>query len=139
MLTQLAGGVAAAYTYASIYKGETFPLGPGAKYNWSQVAVAEIVFTFVLCLVVLCAAVSEKTKTDQLFGLAIGSCVTVGGFAIGSISGGSLNPAVSFGIAASQFLRGGFAKAVWYTIFEFIGAGLAAGVARATHSQKGSN
>ena len=35
-------------------------------------------------------------------GLAIGSCVTVGGFAICSISGGSLNPAVSIGIASQH-------------------------------------
>jgi aquaporin Z len=134
MLTQLAGGVAAAYTYASIYKGDTFPLGPGAKYNWSQVAVAEIVFTFVLCLVVLGAAVSEKTKTTTMFGWAIGSCVTVGGFAIGSISGGSLNPAVSVGIASSQILNGGyFYKALIYSLFEFIGAAMAAGVVVVTH------
>merc|ERR1719401_1797168 len=135
MFTQIIGGIAAAFTYAGIHHGKTFPLGPGAGYGWAQVSVAEIVFTFVLCLVVLCAAVSSKTKTDTMFGLAIGSCVTVGGFAIGGISGGSLNPAVSFGIAASQILNGGFFfKALIYSGFEFLGAAAAAGVVIISHA-----
>jgi aquaporin Z len=135
MVAQVLGGISAAFTYAGIYHGQTFPLGPAKGYGWHQVAVAEIVFTFVLCLVVLCAAVSPKTKTDTAFGLAIGSCVTVGGFAIGGISGGSLNPAVSFGIAASQIMNGGFFfKALIYTAFEFIGAAAAAGIVMVTHA-----
>merc|ERR1712054_584997 len=100
-----------------------------------QAAVAEIMFTFVLCLVVLRVAVKSNTKSDTFFGLAIGSCVTVGGCAIGAISGGSLNPAVSFGIAASATLNhgtGSFVAAVVYTICEFVGAGLAAGIVMAT-------
>jgi len=135
MVTQIVGGIAAAFTYAGIHGGKSFPLGPGAGYGWVQVSVAEIVFTFVLCLVVLCAAVSSKTKTESMFGLAIGSCVTVGGFAIGSISGGSLNPAVSFGIASSQILNGGlFFKALIYSGLEFVGAAAAAGVVMVTHA-----
>merc|ERR1719222_1237272 len=102
IVTQIIGGVCAGFTYSAIYSGASFPLGPVGSHSWSQAAVAEIVFTFVLCFVVLSAAVSEKTKTTQMFGLAIGSCVTVGGLAIGGISGGSLNPAVSFGIASAH-------------------------------------
>jgi len=136
MIAQLVGGIVAAFVYALIYKGKTFALGPQPGYEWGQVAVAEIIFTFVLCYVVLCTAVHEKTKSKHMFGLAIGSCVTVGGFAIGSISGGSLNPAVSVGIASSQIMNGGmFYKALYYSAFEFIGAGAAAGVIMATHSK----
>merc|ERR1719238_711977 len=139
MLVQIAGGIVAAFTYALIHHGKSFPLGPQPGYNWVQVAVAEIIFTFVLCYVVLCTAVSPKTKSASMFGLAIGSCVTVGGFAIGSISGGSLNPAVSMGIASSQILNGGmFYKAIFYSAFEFIGAGLAAGVLMVTHATEDS-
>ncbi|CAJ1354707.1 unnamed protein product [Effrenium voratum] len=124
------------------------------------VSVAEIVYTFVLCFVVLCVAVSERTKASHLFGLAIGSCVTVGGFAIGGISGGSLNPAVSqlgsgrsneyivaplqknmgrfvedlFGIATSNLLNGGyFYKALIYTVLEVLGGVAAAAVFMVTH------
>jgi aquaporin Z len=137
MLVQIAGGVVAAFMYALIHNGRTFPLGPQPGYKWGQVAVAEIIFTFLLCYVVLCTAVSGKTKSESMFGLAIGMCVTVGGFAIGGISGGSLNPAVSMGIASSQILNGGmFYKALIYSAFEFIGAGAAAGMAMVTHAKK---
>ena len=103
--------------------------------KWTQVAVAEIMFTFVLCYVVLSVAVSAKTAAPQFFGLAIGSCVTVGGFAIGGISGGSLNPAVSVGLATADTFNGGnFANCLIYTLFEMIGALMAAGVFEMTHA-----
>merc|ERR1719424_984466 len=137
IVSQIAGGVVAAFAYALIYSGKVFSLGPQAGYKMGHVAVAEVIFTFVLCYVVLCTAVTTKaTKSKDMFGLAIGSCVTVGGFAIGSISGGSLNPAVSLGIAASEATGGGLYSFLWYTAYEVFGAGLAVGVAKATHSGK---
>jgi len=137
MLVQLAGGFAAAFTYSLIFGGKTFPLGPTPGHRWGQVLAGEVIFTFVLCYVVLCTAVSSKTKSKELFGLAIGSCVTVGGFAIGGIGGGCLNPAVAFGIASSNVWNGGlFYKACYYSLFEFIGAALAAGVVKVTHDVK---
>merc|ERR1712232_476943 len=95
---------------------------------------AEVIFTFVLCYVVLCVAVSTTTKSSDMFGLAIGSCVSVGGFAIGGISGGSMNPAVSFGIA---FGDGGatIGEAITYTIFEIVGGVLAASAFIITHEE----
>merc|ERR1719506_1975339 len=124
-------------TYSFIHKGDAFPLAPGAQFGWVEVGFAEAIFTFVLCYVVLCVAVSTTTNNSTMFGLAIGSCVTVGGNAIGAISGGSLNPAVSFGIASAATLQhgpGNLVVAVFYTLFEFIGAGLAAGVVMQTHA-----
>ena len=59
---QIAGGIAAAMTYAFIYQGRTFGLGPVGTSTWAAVSVAEIVFTFVLAYVVLSVAVSERTK-----------------------------------------------------------------------------
>jgi len=133
--TQLFAGIAAAYTYAFVYSGGSFALGPADGFNWASVTVAEFVFTFVLAYVVLCVAVSEHTKASHLFGLAIGSCVTVGGCAIGGISGGSLNPAVSFGIASAQILNGGyFYKALLYSGMEVAGGLAAAGVFKVTHA-----
>jgi len=134
MFIQVAGGISAAFTYAIIRNLNTFPLGPGDGFNWLSVAVAEFVFTFVLAYVVLCVAVSQTTKASHLFGLAIGSCVTVGGCAIGGISGGSLNPAVSFGIAAAETINHGFFyKAVVYSAIELAGGAAAAGVFKITH------
>jgi aquaporin Z len=134
---EVAGGIAAAFTYMFIHNGEAFPLAPGAGYSMVQALVAEFVFTLVLCLVVLCAAVNAKTKSDKFFALAIGSCVTVGGFAIGAVSGGSLNPAVSFGIATSALVKHGansMLNACFYSILEFVGAVGAAGIVMVTHA-----
>merc|ERR1719456_1343484 len=105
-----------------------------------QALTAEIIFTFVLCLTVLCAAVhckdGEKKKgPTAFFGLAIGACVTCGGNAIGAVSGGSLNPAVSIGLASAATLSHGTGSlfyAIAYSIVELVGAGLAAGVCIAT-------
>jgi len=132
MAAQIVGGIAAGGVYCAI-RGSAFALGPQGNYNWGQVAVAEIMFTFVLCFVVLSVATTSAPSKD-MFGLAIGSCVTVGGCAIGAISGGSLNPAVSFGIDTANAVKGGaWMNCLVYTAFEFVGATLAAGVFYATH------
>jgi len=131
---QLLGGLAGALLYTAMHKGDTFPLGPGEGYHWASAATAEIVFTFVLCYVVLTVATVKGGGLTQFFGLAIGSCVTVGGFAVGAVSGASLNPAVSFGISSSRIIGGGhFWHCVAYTIFELVGAAIASGVFRLTH------
>jgi len=136
IIVQIIGGLAAAFTYAGMHHGKTFPLGPAPGFNWGSVTIAEFIFTLVLCTVVLCCAVSEKTAAKQMFGLAIGSCVTVGGFAIGGVSGGSLNPAVSFGIAGAQVLNGGFfIKALAYSGIEFAAGAAAAGLVSVTHGE----
>jgi len=134
MGAQVLGGVVAAYVYAAMHHGATFPLGPGPGFTFAGAAGAEIVFTFVLCYVVLCVATSQACASKDMFGLAIGSCVTAGGYAIGAVSGGSLNPAVSVGISSAQIINGGlFYNCLIYSLFEFVGAGLAAGVFHVTH------
>ena len=59
-----------------------------------------------LCFVVLNVAtlsgqhLTNGGKAKQIYGLAIGFCIVVGGYAIGSVSGGSLNPAVPSDVRA---------------------------------------
>ncbi|CAJ1417001.1 unnamed protein product [Effrenium voratum] len=132
---QVAGGAVGAGVYSFVYTGQAFPLGPVGASTWAQAAVAELVFTFVLSFVVLCVAVSSRTKATHLFGFLIGSCVTVGGFAIGGISGGSLNPAVSLGLAGVNLLNGGlFYPALAYSALELAAGVAAAGVFKVTHA-----
>merc|ERR1740115_624650 len=59
---QILGGVLGAFSYAFVHGGQTFPLGPGTGHNWASVSVAEIVFTFVLCFVVLSVACVPDKK-----------------------------------------------------------------------------
>ena len=132
MGTQLFAGAAAGLSSLALH-GEAANLQPGAGYSYGGAAAAEIAYTFMLCLVVLRAAVIVQ---KEYFGLAIGMCVTVGGCAIGAVSGGSLNPAVSVGIATSHAANGG-ASIMWhcgaYAAMELVGAALAAGVFMVCH------
>merc|ERR1719247_736679 len=133
MGVQILGGVCAGYMYAAMHHGATFPLAPGTGFGFGHAAAAEIIFTFVLCFVVLCVATVKEPSKD-VFGLAIASCVTAGGYAIGAVSGGSLNPAVSIGISGSRIIGGGhFYNCLIYSLYEFVGAGIAAGVFMVVH------
>jgi aquaporin Z len=132
---QFAGGLCGALSYVSI-AGTSVALGP-ASGSWYDTAMAEIMYTFVLCFVVLNVACQKTTipfadggNAQQLYGLAIGFCIVVGGFAIGPISGGSLNPAVSLAIDTSHAIHGGkrWLNCVAYSCFEVIGASIAAGL-----------
>jgi len=131
MGAQIVGGICAAFTYALMKGGKTFQLKPAAS-AWSDALVAEFLFTFVLAFVVLSVATSKNVLTE-FFGFAIGMCVTVGGCAIGKISGGSLNPAVSIGISSSHLMGGGSGwPCLVYSLVEICAGCAAAGVYMAT-------
>jgi len=135
VIVQLLAAVAAAFTYSLIYKGETFPLGPGSEYSLMQACMAETLFTLILCYTVLCVAASSVTKAPMTFGLVIGACITVGGNAIGVISGGVLNPAVSFGLATAHLQAGGgLLEALAYSLAELLGAIVASAIFSVTHA-----
>jgi len=137
MAVQIAGSVVAFAVCKFAQHGQTFGFGPSkGGYGWGGIAAAEIVFTFVLCFVVLgCCTVDSPLQ--QYFGLAIGSCVTVGGFAIGAVSGGSLNPAVSLGATLLNLTQGGkFTNGLAYASLEFLGGALAAVAFKATHTDE---
>jgi aquaporin Z len=148
VLSQIGGGLLAGFFYYSVV-GHAFKLGPVAPYGWGAAGFAEVFYTFVLCFVVLnVAAVKDKSEggnlhvhkkiflkqggqSYQMFGLAIGFCIVVGGFAIGGVSGGSLNPAVSIAIDVTGAVHhSGYilTNSIFYSAFELLGAGIAAGL-----------
>jgi aquaporin Z len=87
--------------------------------------VVELLFTFALCYVVLNVATSKSHPDNSFYGLAIGFTVVAGAFAVGAISGGAFNPAVSFGAA----VMGMFAwPTLWVYLVAQVIAGAAAGV-----------
>lgn len=127
IFVQICSGILAGYTYSGMHQGKTFSLVYGPDYGWVSAGLAEVIFTFVLCFVVLSVATTQES-IKETFGFAIGSCVTVGGYAVGAVSGGSLNPAVSFGIAMSDAVNGGpWWNCLFYSGFELVGAVLATG------------
>jgi aquaporin Z len=84
--------------------------------------VVELLFTFALCYVVLNVATSKHHPDNSFYGLAIGFTVVAGAFAVGAISGGAFNPAVTLGAA----VMGMFA---WPTLWVYLVAQALAGIA----------
>jgi aquaporin Z len=84
--------------------------------------VVELLFTFALCYVVLNVATSKDHPDNAFYGLAIGFTVVAGAYAVGAISGGAFNPAVSFGAAVMGL-------SAWQTLWVYLLAQTAAGIA----------
>ena len=101
LASQLLGSVVA--TYFIMLLGNDFNVVSNTN-DISSFFVAEILFTFLLVFVILNVALNKNLKGNQFYGLAIGLTVTAGAFAVGNISGGVFNPAVSFGPSLFSFV-----------------------------------
>lgn len=119
-VAQLIAGVAAAYL-TLYFKGAH---GTPIAFNVVPAFIAEFLFTFALCFVVLNVATSERTKGNSYFGFAIGFAVLVGAYAVGAISGGAFNPAVALGISILNLN-------VWANLWVYVVAALLGGAAAA--------
>lgn len=101
LASQLLGSVVA--TYFIMLLGNDFNVVSNTN-DISSFFLAEILFTFLLVFVILNVALNKNLKGNQFYGLAIGLTVTAGAFAVGNISGGVFNPAVSFGPSLFSFI-----------------------------------
>ncbi|OBF47180.1 porin [Mycobacterium sp. 852002-50816_SCH5313054-b] len=88
--------------------------------------VVELLFTFALCYVVLNVATSKDHPDNSFYGLAIGFTVVAGAVAVGGISGGAFNPAVTIGAAVMHMFAW---PTLWVYLVAQVIAGAAAGVA----------
>jgi aquaporin Z len=101
---------------------------PGDSLDTGRILLAEFLFTFALCYVVLNVATAKGTAGNSFYGLAIGFTVMTGAFAVGPISGGAFNPAVALGITAMGLASLG--SLPLYLVANFAGGAAAAGVFR---------
>jgi aquaporin Z len=88
--------------------------------------VVELLFTFALCYVVLNVATSKDHPDNSFYGLAIGFTVVAGALAVGGISGGAFNPAVTIGAAVMHMFAW---PTLWVYLVAQVIAGAAAGIA----------
>ena len=65
----------------------------------NRALVAEIMFTFALVWVILQVATTKASEGNSYFGIAIGSIVAGGVYAVGGVSGGVFNPAVAVAVS----------------------------------------
>ncbi|MCE9555929.1 MAG: aquaporin [Planctomycetes bacterium] len=111
-------GAAVASAVVLFVKGN--PVVEAAHPDIARALVAEFLFTFALCYVVLNVATAKGTSGNSFYGLAIGFTVLIGAYSVGSVSGGAFNPAVAVGITLMGL-------SLWANIWIFLVANLAGG------------
>lgn len=101
VISQIAAAVVAALTVRFLMPAEKLAAQTAIDLSAtvSQALLAEALFTFALCYVVLNVATAKANANNSFYGLAIGFTVLAGAFSVGGISGGAFNPAVAVGIA----------------------------------------
>ncbi|MDT5103090.1 MAG: aquaporin [Mycobacterium sp.] len=122
---QLGAGLLAAVVVRTVIDPAHAAVGAMMSLNGRTMLAAfvvELLFTFALCYVVLNVATSKDHRNNSFYGLAIGFTVVAGAVAVGAISGGAFNPAVSLGAA----VMGMFA---WSTLWVYLVAQILAGIA----------
>ena len=128
MIAQVAGGLIAAFLV--MFMKDTSKV-VASNPDVVRAVVAELLFTFALCYVVLNVATAKATEGNSYFGLAIGFTVVVGAFAVGGISGGAFNPAVAVGITAMGLSK---LANIWiFLVGNFLGGALAALAFKSVH------
>jgi len=121
-IAQIAGAAAAAMIVLFM-KGNpaVTPMHPDV----TRALVAEFLYTFALCYVVLNVATAKGTSGNPTYGLAIGFTVLAGAYAVGGVSGGAFNPAVAVGITMMGLSS---LANIWIYLVANFAAGAAAGV-----------
>ena len=121
-IAQLLGGsVAALFVKQLVY---VHPISE-TDFNLTKLIIAELLFTFALCYVVLHVATSKSNENNSFYGLAIGSTVMVGAFATAGLCYGAFNPAVALGLS---FMGAACCKLIGITIGVNLVAGIIAGL-----------
>jgi aquaporin Z len=125
-VAQLAAGVIAAVIARAVVNPPAVRTLTLTGHAVAAAAVVELLFTFALCYVVLNVATSKDQPGNQFFGLAIGFTVAAGAFAVGTISGGAFNPAVTLGAGVAGLFAW---SSLWVYFVVQLGAAIAAGLA----------
>jgi aquaporin Z len=121
-IVQLVAGVVAGWVARAVVNPRVVTTLHPSGHALIATAVVELLFTFALCYVVLNVATSKDQVGNSFFGLAIGFTVLAGAFAVGGISGGAFNPAVTLGAAVGGLFA-------WPTLWVYIVAQAVAGTA----------
>jgi aquaporin Z len=134
IIAQIIGGIIAAIVVYSIFGSAmsasvTIP----SEDNVVRALILETVMTFTLVYVVLTTTTSKNFKIAPLAGVAIGFTLGLNVMFGGAITGGSLNPARSFGPA---LIMGNFSYHWIYWVAPILGGIIAAGVYKAIHKDE---
>jgi aquaporin Z len=119
-IAQLLAGLLAALTFLILRGGSVaYPLQP----NVGPALLAEFFFTFALCFVFLTVATSRALAGNPFYGVTMGLVMLAGTFAVGSLSGGLLNPALAMGFVLMGLIGGG---SLWIYVVATLAAAISA-------------
>ncbi|GAA1787072.1 porin [Planosporangium flavigriseum] len=121
---QLAAGLLAALVVLGFIAPGPGGARPLSGHALAAAFVAELLFTFALCYVVLNVATSSDHPVNSFYGLAVGFTLVTAAIAIGRISGAAINPAITLGACAMGLIA--WSMLGIYVVAELIG-GVAAG------------
>ncbi len=120
-IAQVVGGAGAAFLVSTLKQSAPII---GIIPQTGLALLAEFLFTFALCYVVLNVATTRGTEGNSYYGLAIGFIVLVGAYAVGGISGGAFNPAVAVGLVVMGVIG---VNSIWiYLLANLLGGAFAA-------------
>lgn len=101
---QIVGASLGAWVALTLRAGS---FGTPLRPNTGSAVLAEALFTFALAWVVLHVATARANSGNSYFGLAIGFTVLTGAVAVGDLSGGAFNPAVTLALGQMGLLDWG--------------------------------
>lgn len=128
MAAQVVGALLAALVAYTV-NDRPLMVRPAEETGLFEFFLLELLFTFVLVLVILNVATSRETAGNDAYGLAIAAVVLGGAFAAGPVSGGAFNPAVALGpiLLEAAVGEGSTLGGLWvYLAATFTGGALAA-------------
>merc|ERR1719191_1979316 len=76
---QIAAGICAGLSFAAML-WKVVNCAPKPGFGWWEAMLAEILYTFMLCFVVLNVAAAKKNANMQFYGLAIGFVIIAGAY-----------------------------------------------------------
>lgn len=99
---QLVGGISAGLSAAALFYPMTVQVEAGPGFSTGYAMVAEAAYTCLLCFVFCNYEASRrrnpKDERNQFYSLAVGFSVVAAGYAVGTVSGACVNPAVAIGL-----------------------------------------
>ena len=123
MISQIVGG-ALAVCALKLAVGSSVVTFEPSEFSLKGLLIAEFLFTFALCYVVLQTATTKNTNGNSYYGLAIGFTVLVGAIAVGgALCAGAFNPAVAVSAGIANMLTW---KLVAWTVLANLLAAVAA-------------
>ncbi|MCD8024817.1 MAG: aquaporin [Candidatus Gastranaerophilales bacterium] len=133
-VSQILGGIFAVLVFA-LTSGASVQSLEVSEFGVKELLIAEFLFTFALCYVVLQTATTKSTQGNSYYGFAIGFTVLTGAIAVGgTLCAGAFNPAVALSLGTAGAISW---AAAGYTILANLVAGaIAALVFKLTYSEE---